>query len=38
MRNEDLDMVEARSKPPMIGWVLLGTAVTYLVIGLVLVL
>lgn len=37
MRNDDLDMVEARSKPPMLGIVLLGTAVTYALIGIALV-
>jgi hypothetical protein len=37
MRNEDLDMVEARSKPPMMGIVVLGAAVTYALIGIALV-
>jgi hypothetical protein len=37
MRNEDLDMVEARSKPPMLGLVILGTALMYLGVALLLV-
>jgi len=37
MRNKDFDMIEARSKPPMIGLVLLGTALMYLGVAVLLV-
>jgi hypothetical protein len=36
MRNDDLDMVEARNKPPMLGLVILGTGLMYLGIALLL--